>query len=434
MKFDLSPKKLFLFLFLYALSAGLFVQLVLLPHLFPQLHAGNGLLLGNDSVRMHSETLLEVEKLNLGGFEAFAPIRPGKLMYSIVAILYWLVSPTPLAVLPLQALAHSLAALLLFILFLKLSGNLWVSFLAICPYFFSLSALNLYTQLLKEAIDNFGVFLFLVFWSLLILRPEKKNALWYLAAIGLGQLIAVYNRPYLMPLFSLFSLFAFLYLAIQFKKQNKHKEFFRWIGYLIILFAVLNLLSPKFSNPSRTEVPEMQNTQSSSLSWIVSKWMPTRLDKIFEMVSKTRDGFIYEAARGSTSIDTTVHFRSALDVIEYIPRALQIAFFSPFPNQWFSHGNLSGSKIFRAVGAVETAFFYVFLLGLAYYIFACRPPAVFWFIFLFALAVMLLQSSTIINIGTLTRHRFGYQSLLSGFGILGIWEITKRRREKSGVK
>ena len=51
-------------------------------------------------------------------------------------------------------------------------------------------------------------------------------------------------------------------------------------------------------------------------------------------------GVLYPDA--GSNIDSDVQFSNAVDVIAYLPRALEIGIFSPFPNYWFSDGKIYG--------------------------------------------------------------------------------------------
>lgn len=129
-----------------------------------------------------------------------------------------------------------------------------------------------------------------------------------------------------------------------------------------------------------------------------------------------------------------MEFHSAIDVVRYIPRALQIALFAPFPDMWGGGSGASpGAEHMRLVAGVEMAFTYFLLPGVLM-VFMRRE-------FRCTTAVALIQATipivilalVVSNMGTLYRMRYAYLQLLNGLGLIG-WVMwiqhwnTKSRR------
>jgi len=70
-----------------------------------------------------------------------------------------------------------------------------------------------------------------------------------------------------------------------------------------------------------------------------------------------RRGILSEGGR--TRVYASERFDTPSDLIRFIPKALLIAWLSPFPNQWLD--TLGTSGVFRIFGGVETILFYLFL-------------------------------------------------------------------------
>lgn len=427
---------LFVLIFGYAACLASLIQFWVLPFLVPLLHAGEGLLLGNDSVLIHQAALIKSQTLET------LSLIPGKPIESLLTFLYRYFPPHPYLLIPLQAFFHAGGALLLFSFFFQMSSSFLISFFAIVPFTFFPSSLMNYTQLLKESLDSLGVFLFLFAWFSFLNKKEKDKTdfMRLLFASLVGQWICSYTRPYLSPAFLGFTLLGAGVATVSFFEGKAFSSFLSLFAVIVIGQGTLSFLSPKFTDPSRTQVPqtftplsepsqESPRPEKLSWSWKRSEWLPLRLDQTFEMLARSRVGYVFEAGQASSSVDGDHLFYSAGDFVVYLPRALQIAFFAPFPSQWISKGSHPTSQIFRLASGFETCLFYLFLLFVPLTLYRKSSPGL-WFVFSFCVSLMLLQSFTLVNIGTLVRHRLPYQMLMMGAGILGALTYLSGRQIK----
>ncbi len=70
-QFQRTPYLVFLVaVFCTTAAIALIIQLVVLPYLFPELHAGNGLLAGGDSVGFHRTAAWVAERIRSEGWSA----------------------------------------------------------------------------------------------------------------------------------------------------------------------------------------------------------------------------------------------------------------------------------------------------------------------------------------------------------------------------
>ena len=83
--------------------AGLAVQLVILPYVFPELHAGNGLLAGRDWVGFHEQAVVQSLKIAEFGWSEFR-LRPDgdNAIIGVTSWFYVLFGPHPWSLLPLR--------------------------------------------------------------------------------------------------------------------------------------------------------------------------------------------------------------------------------------------------------------------------------------------------------------------------------------------
>ncbi|NBX06420.1 MAG: xanthine dehydrogenase family protein molybdopterin-binding subunit, partial [Betaproteobacteria bacterium] len=131
---------------------------------------------------------------------------------------------------------------------------------------------------------------------------------------------------------------------------------------------------------------------------------------------------------GST-LDADESFANAVDVIRYIPRAVQIGFFAPFPNQWFEPGTSTGGSIMRRVAAVEmTVIYLTILLGLPLAVSLWWKTPWFWLTMGFCFLIVVTDAYAIPNVGTLYRLRYGFLMTIAGFGLAAILTYAERAR------
>jgi hypothetical protein len=160
----------------------------------------------------------------------------------------------------------------------------------------------------------------------------------------------------------------------------------------------------------------------------IAPWLPAALRHRLVTIINLRRGQILSALSAGSAIDYFAPMRNVTDMLRYIPRALQIALFSPFPNMWFQGGVSPGAGPMRAVAGVETIVSYVLLAGYFPLLFLAsnRQRKRILLVCAFALPILCLLGVTIPNIGTLYRMRYSYFYLLEGLGIIG-WGLAVSR-------
>lgn len=160
-------------------------------------------------------------------------------------------------------------------------------------------------------------------------------------------------------------------------------------------------------------------------SWQFTDWVPRLLENVLFKGKVIRDSFLtYYMAPNSSSLDTNVFFRSSTEVFRYLPRAIQIGFFSPFPIHWLEEG-ATGGKAIRIMGGVETFCWYVVYVGFVLFLALSSAPIriklwmmILSFIFVVSLGLF------IPNVGTLFRMRFIYLAPIFIGGLEG-WRLLR---------
>ena len=129
----------------------------------------------------------------------------------------------------------------------------------------------------------------------------------------------------------------------------------------------------------------------------------------------------------NTGIDWDRAPQSAVDVFKYLPRALQIALFAPFPDTWLQKPGLT-----RLAGVGETALWYCIAPGLLLAM-AYRRTLALTVTVMFAVLFMAVFGFVTPNVGTLYRYRYAYEFILMVVAIGG-WATFILKRYGSGDK
>ena len=151
--------------------------------------------------------------------------------------------------------------------------------------------------------------------------------------------------------------------------------------------------------------------------WEYSRWIHDNVERKFFTISTIRAGSIRTA--GNTLIDKN-DLISVNEFILYLPRALQIGLFSPFPQFWSGEGSTPAMTMARKIVGVVTLVFYFCLIGLLFAIVNYRKNTLLWITLVFCIVGILLYSYVSANTGTIIRTRYGFYMLLVSFGLAHI--------------
>jgi hypothetical protein len=150
-------------------------------------------------------------------------------------------------------------------------------------------------------------------------------------------------------------------------------------------------------------------------------WFDRMLSKIYVRLAVARRGFITSGVgTAATNIDQHIDFNNINDAIAYIPRALQVSLFAPFPSQWFDFKNRNSSSAEIFLSSAEMIVAYICLAGWLYWLFSLKSISASLLIpSLFCLSILLALGMSVANIGTIYRMRFPFEMVMISFGIAG---------------
>ena len=205
---------------------------------------------------------------------------------------------------------------------------------------------------------------------------------------------------------------------------------------LVLVFGVL--LIPKMIPTYRQQDSSLKRIKENQAGLTTPQSLPhaefghaeptsnTGLTKLAQRVGILRHKFIIQYPMAGSNIDTDIELTALREVVSYLPRALEIGLFAPFPNMWFKVGAQVGWQG-RLLSGIETLWMYVMTALALVSIWVNWRHLSVWLV----LAIILLGCTAlgyvVVNIGTLYRMRYAFWILLMILGANGLVTLTTRR-------
>jgi hypothetical protein len=382
------------------------------------------------------------EKIHEQGWSAWG-LRPfGQAPVGIAAAVYAVTLPKPWTLIPLNAALHATAALLL-LRIVQLFLPAWKrAVLTVLPFLLYPSAMIWYTQIHKDGYSIAGT-LSVIYGLIQIAQLETWQTGWKRLApavlwIFTGAALVWIVRPYSVQILQ--GLMAVLMVGlvfIFFVQAARHMlSWGRAVVAPFIFFGIVVGITPLTVGGIYEELPAepAQLEVSPQPNWYPISWLPSRIEDQFYSLAITRQGYARGSPDARSNIDVDVDFKSAAEVVAYLPRAAEIVFLAPFPDMWFGQGSLPANTVMRRVSALEMIGIYLSLLALPLAIWRWRRRIEMWVILAFCAGMMLVYGLVVANVGTLYRMRYGYIMTLVALaiaGVLAFWEDRRQAHETS---
>ena len=445
--------QLFLASFAFTAIVAFFVQLVFLPYIAPAWHAGNGLLVGLDSVTYHQMAADLAQKIHQQGWSAWTLHSEESAHFglaNITAALYALTVPKPWVLIPLNACLHALSALFLFQILEKLTSRPRALAGAL-PFLAFPSAALWYSQILKDTYSIAGAFLIIKAWVDLISLDQKQDPLRQVGVmlralifIAAGAFLNWIVRPHNVLMLQALALVCFLLMLVilirqVFYKRARVKTFFFilagglaavWImtpfTRIELNFGLGMLSQPRGVLAQSEPPPEPTNTPENlpapdptkRFPWYPSD-LPAQIDNLAYDIADYRHQFTESFPWQTSGIDLETNFESVGDMAAYAPRAILIAFLAPFPEMWLGTGSYAANTVMRRESALEMIFCYAMLLGLPYAVWKWRGKRELWVMLIFCFGMLTFYGLVVSNAGAIYRYRYGFYMPFIGLGVLG---------------
>lgn len=412
----MTAPRVFWGMFFYVFLGGLLLQQVVLP-LTPW-HAGHGLLVGGDWVSFHVSADRLATLIEEVGW-AHWQLRPeGNAPIGIAAALYALTGIHELwVVLPVNAALYAMAAVLLWHGMRMLTRKPAIALAALLPMFLFPSTAMIWGQIHKDVWVLAGA-MGLV-WGMVRLGREGASLNTCVALIGLAvvcTLLIWVMRPYANAIFFAASAIGVVVLIILMRPRGA----IWWLAAGSFLFAQATVIV--FIAQGQAQAPEPPCD-----IWQQRPSVPL-LDNQLAGLACAREAFRHGYPNAGSNIDTEVGFRNARDIAAYMPRALQIALFAPFPAMWGEKAQQTDGAVKRLLAIPEMILYYLALAGcvLAAVKSQARERAIMAALVSFSLFSVLAYALVVTNIGTLYRMRYPSMLLLCALGMWG-WSIALQR-------
>lgn len=389
--------------------------------MLPAWHGGHGLL-KEDAIIFHQRALDMAEQIRLGGWSAWR-LFPAEGMTGNVGLLgalYAVLGPNPAWFIPFNAAAHATAALMLYLIGpllwpgrVGLQGGLMAALLFVLfP-----SALLWYGQVHKDAFAIAGTLILLYAWLQAVMQTNiNRSWLKLLMQTGIGTCLILFVRPYFLSIVvAALAVSWFVLAATSLIRRSIHAEWPSVGCSLFLLVFVIGLSTYAQHHKAIGSADREGGYPVKSFTWEYSTWIPVRLDETLREISEKRAGFIAygKSVQAGSLIDADRSPGKAIDALAYMPRALAIALFSPFPSTWGDKLSLP-----RVIGALETCVWYLLIPGVLLLV-LLRPSRPLLAGAIFCCAVLVVISYAIPNIGTLYRMRFGLLFFFLLCGLVG---------------
>lgn len=455
--------------FLYTTVVAVLVQIVLLPYIFPAWHAGNGLLVGGDWLSFHNIAVELSSEIKTIGWSAWELRPKGQAPAGIAAVIYTLTVPKPWTLIPFNAILHASATLVLFKIIQSYINRWQTAVLCVLPFLLFPSAMTWYTQIHKDGLFILGCLCFLYGLIKLVRDPKLEfnieQAIKSIIITVFGMVLVWIVRPYGTQMLLGTTVCSTVLISIViFSKLRRgqidaHNAVAIVASYLVVIIIVgpfagsglaievSNITSEKPVIEQEHNVTQMNKHQdneqqessssisiwsgkvSSTVAGIVSSPL-NYMNSIAYSIGLVRDGFRFGYPEAGSNIDCDVGLYDVKDIVCYIPRALEISFLAPFPNQWFAQGTMAANTAMRKVSALEMSITYIFLAFLPFFIWRWRKRIEVWIILIVCSGMMLGFTLVIPNIGTLYRDRYAFIMTIVSMGIAGgiiAWKQYKTR-------
>lgn len=415
--------------FVYASCMALLMQKVVLP-LIPEMHAGHGLL-PNDAIVFHNIAVEMAGKIHAEGWGAWTLFPGAAGNVGVLSAVYALFGPDPAWFIPLNAMAHATGALLVY----RIGGRLWPGdtgalggLMAGIAFLVFPSALQWYGQNHKDAFAIVGTLLVLDAWIDLHAEREltKVTVLQRALQVAVGISLLGIVRPY-FPIVLVGALLLSCLAATVFSMFRRLPDIASSLLFRLLIIGMaaciavacarIEIAAGVYGEGDTPLNLQLQSSDDAVVEWV---WRPTEgfplvADKMLKRASELRAHFVAfgRSVDAGSEIDGEYLPNSAMSAILYTPRALIVGLLAPFPDMWTERVSVP-----RLIGAVETAIWYLFALGIAVLLWQRFSPQLLAGV-IFCATLLTVLAYIHPNVGTLYRQRFGVWQFFLLCGALG---------------
>ena len=224
---------------------------------------------------------------------------------------------------------------------------------------------------------------------------------------------------------------AILILGLLVVRQVRERRLLQWnMTPAIAVFVIGLLLLPFISGQNITCTKKYPSDQAGPLKNVAEpgeqvptlvRWINTpdssaerrrtAGDRLARRISSVRSRFAASYPEAGSLLDAQAEFRNVSDLLRYVPRALEIGLWAPFPSTWFSAGRRIGN-VGKIVSGLETLAIYL-LQALAVLALIREPQRLArWFVIGIVVCGVTALAFVVPNAGAIYRFRYVFWILL----------------------
>lgn len=438
-----------LFVFGYAFLVSACIQLWIIPQLFSQAGAAEGLVV-LDSIGFDQVAKAKAAEIAVSGWSAWE-LRPQWSFPAGVASAFYAVwKPLPLSMLPFNAVVHAVSACLMMII-LRHFFPLMPAIAGALIFALNPTSLEWVAQIHRDGVFILGNLLFIFVLIRLyggFTEFNRGGGRYFISLVFMaitGTLLVWLARTYWVQiqLATMLVTSIPLLIATVFRPTNQRKRNMAWLLMVLLIVAGFQMwlmkmdtqrvllvslpaqdsralrpdLEPRHNTVQQANQDVRQETNRVDLSnipWVRSGWLPIAIEQRLYTIATARAAAIYQG--GNSLVDADRHLDSVGAMVEYIPRAFTLGLFSPFPDLWGGAGSTPAMTMARKLAGVVTLLSYFCLLGVVFGLIRNQRNLACWVMFVASIIGILFFAVTYPNVGTLIRFRYGFYMLLVGFG------------------
>lgn len=420
----------------------------------PTLIDGNGIMgsFAFDSYDYQRGAIETSQLLRDGGLRAWAtaaqPLHV-KLIAVPFALLHPLFGYSTLSAEPYNVVCYVAIIALVFALCSELAGRragvLSAVVVALWPTFL------LHTlQLLKDPIFITGALAALWCAITLLVRTYRPTVSAGVSVVAI--LLLLFMASVRLSSVLLLAAVAILILGLLIVRQAIERRLLFWNMTPAILVCLTGLLLlPFISSQNIRTSKKYPSDQAGSLKSVAdsSQRFPTSLrwinaarggvaaqhgvgDRLARRISSMRSRFAASYSESGSLLDAQVEFRNISDLVRYVPRAVEIGMWAPFPSTWFSAGRRVGN-LGKIISGVETLVIYL-LQALAAIALVREPRRLaLWFVVAIVVGGVTALAFLVPNAGAIYRFRYVFWMLLVIAAMSGL-KVFAAQRERGRLK
>lgn len=179
---------------------------------------------------------------------------------------------------------------------------------------------------------------------------------------------------------------------------------------------------PKFSTDITLQVPSLVTRVFRQRSHTFTGQVLTVIDEPAHRISSMRSRFAASYPEAGSVLDGGTEFRTVNDLFAYLPRAMEIGLWAPFPSMWIAAGRRVGN-LGKLLSGAETFVIYIFqVLAIVAVIRAPRHLAL-WLLLAISMLGVTALGLVVPNVGALYRFRYAFWMMVIIAAMCGLNDL-----------